>query len=163
MIKRLLPWPVLSGFLLLMWLLLNQTVAIGQVLLGMVLAVGLPLATASLRPLRTKVRKPGTVLKLFCMVVYDSIESNFSVARVILGSRKARDNSGFIKIPLALRDPHGLAVLAVILTAVPGTVWSELSEDREMLTVHVLDLYDETTSIRTIKDRYEKPLMEIFE
>jgi multicomponent K+:H+ antiporter subunit E len=161
-IKRLIPWPVLSAFLLLMWLLLNQTVAPGQVLLGAVLALVLPLATASLRPARPRLRKPGVMLRLFCVVVYDSIESNLSVARIILGSKKQRDRSGFVKIPLDLRDPHGLAVLAVILTAVPGTVWSELSEDREMLTVHVLDLADETTSINTIKNRYEKPLMEIF-
>ncbi len=162
MIKRILPWPVLSVFLLAMWLLLNQTVAVGQVLLGVILAVALPLATASLRPLRTKVGRPGVILRLFCVVVYDSVHSNFSVARIILGSRARRDNSGFVKIPLDLRDPHGLAVLAMILTAVPGTVWCELSEDREILTIHVLDLTDEATSIRAIKDRYEKPLMEIF-
>ena len=163
MIKRIFPWPVLSGFLLVMWLLLNQTVAIGQILLGIILAIVLPLATASLRPLRARVAKPGVMLRLFCIVVYDSILSNFLVARVILGSQARRDHSGFVKIPLDLRDPHGLAVLALILTAVPGTVWSELSEDRDMLTIHVLDLTDGTTSVETIKDRYEKPLMEIFE
>jgi multicomponent K+:H+ antiporter subunit E len=162
MIKRIFPWPVLSGFLLVMWLLLNQTVAVGQVLLGVILAIVLPLATASLRPLRTKVGKPGLMLRLFCVVFYDCIQSNLTVAWTILGSKAKRNNSAFVKIPLDLRDPHGLAVLAVILTAVPGTVWSELSEDRDMLTIHVLDLTDETTSIRTIKDRYEKPLMEIF-
>lgn len=163
MITRILPWPLMSAFLLAMWLLLNQTVALGHVVLGAVLAVVLPLITSSLRPARARVKRPGLIARLFLTVTLDSIHSNIAVARIVLGSKKARDNSGFIKVPLDMRDAYGLAALSVILTAVPGTVWSELSEDGEILTVHVLDLTDEATSIRTIKDRYEKPLMEIFE
>ncbi|NYE22450.1 Na+/H+ antiporter subunit E [Pigmentiphaga litoralis] len=163
MIARILPWPFMSALLLIMWLLLNQTIAFGHIVLGAVLAIALPLLTSSLRPTKARVKRPGVIIKLFLIVTWDSLLSNIAVARIVLGSKKARDNSGFIKVPLDLRDPYGLSTLAVILTAVPGTVWSEFSEDGDILTVHVLDLTDETTSIRTIKDRYEKPLMEIFE
>jgi len=163
MIARFLPWPFMSALLLVMWLLLNQTLALGHIVLGGVLAIALPLLTASLRPTKARVKRPGVIIKLFLTVTWDSILSNVAVGRIVLGTRKARDNSGFIKVPLDLRDPYGLSTLAVILTAVPGTVWSELSEDGDILTVHVLDLADESTSIRTIKDRYEKPLMEIFQ
>jgi multicomponent K+:H+ antiporter subunit E len=163
MIARFLPWPFMSVLLLVMWLLLNQTVALGHIVLGGMLAIALPLLTASLRPTKARVKRPGVIIKLFLTVTWDSVLSNVAVARIVLGTKKARDNSGFIKVPLDLRDPYGLSTLAVILTAVPGTVWSELSEDGDILTVHVLDLTDEATSIRTIKDRYEKPLMEIFQ
>jgi len=50
-----------------------------------------------------------------------------------------------------------------VITATPGTVWAGLSTDGRYLTIHVLDLQDEETWIRTIKDRYERRLMEIFE
>lgn len=163
MMQRLLPSPFMSVSLLVMWLLLNQTVAIGQVLLGIVFAIALPMLTMKLRPQRVTFRRPLVALRLTLRVAMDSIISNFQVARVVLGSKKNRDSSGFVKVPLDMRDPYGLAMLSVILTAVPGTVWSELSEDREVLTIHVLDLTDEQLSVSAIKNRYEKPLMEIFE
>ena len=62
-----------------------------------------------------------------------------------------------------MHDPYGLAMLACIITATPGTIWAGLSADGRYLTIHVLDLQDEETWIRTIKDRYERRLMEIFE
>ena len=62
-----------------------------------------------------------------------------------------------------MRDAHGLAMLAAILTATPGTVWVDLSADGSMLTVHLLDLKDEAAWIRWIKERYERRLMRIFE
>ena len=66
-------------------------------------------------------------------------------------------------MPLVLRDPHGLTTLALILTAIPGTVCIELADDKSWLLIHVLDLNDEQYWIDTIHSRYEQPLMEIFE
>lgn len=162
-LKRWLPSPLLSAFLLAMWLALNQTVAPGHLLLGGLLAVYGPLATAALRPVRARVRNPMAIARLFVLVLVDIFNSNIAVTWVILGRRERRQNSGFMKIPLDVRDPHALAVLAGIITACPGTVWGGLSPDRSMLTIHVLDLQDESVWVDIIKNRYEKPLMEIFE
>ncbi len=62
-----------------------------------------------------------------------------------------------------MRDPHGLAGLAMIITSTPGTVWVGLSPEGDTLTLHVLDLKDETEWIHLIKHRYERALMRIFE
>ena len=56
-----------------------------------------------------------------------------------------------------------LAALAAIITATPGTVWAGLSDDGQQLTLHILDIEDEEHWIRYIKDRFERPLMRIFE
>ena len=98
------------------------------------------------------------------VVLIDIVRSNIAVARVVLGlTQSQRVTPGFMSVPLDMRDPHGLAVLAVILTATPGTVWVDLSEDGSRLTLHVLNLQDEEAWIRLIKQRYERPLMAIFE
>jgi multicomponent K+:H+ antiporter subunit E len=72
-------------------------------------------------------------------------------------------HSGFLEIPLELRDPHGLVVLAVIVTSTPGTSWAGVSPGGRTLTLHVLDLKDEEGWIRLIKERYERPLLRIFQ
>ena len=84
--------------------------------------------------------------------------------RIVLGLTGGRTiRSAFLDISLDIRDPHGLAVLACIVTSTPGTVWAGLTPNADTLTLHVLDLQDEALWIRTIKQRYEQLLMEIFE
>lgn len=150
--------------LLVVWLLLNSTAAIGQILLGTALGAALVAAAAPLRPLRPRLRRADVAVRLFFSVLIDVVQSNFAVARIILGLVRDRSvRSGSMIIPLELRDPHGLAVLAMILTSTPGTVWQGISDDRSELTIHVLDLLDEGQWVRKIKQRYEMPLKDIFE
>ncbi|MBA4141742.1 MAG: Na+/H+ antiporter subunit E [Nitrosospira sp.] len=159
-------WPSLSLFtvaLFAIWLLLNDSLAPGQVLLGLVMTITVSLATAAMLRSRARPHHLLVAIRLFFVVFIDSVRSNIAVARIILGPAKGHFNSGFMKIPIDMRDSYGLTVLACILTAIPGTVWAGLSADGELLTIHVLDLHDEEAWIQTIKYRYERPLMEIFE
>ncbi|SEO60874.1 Na+/H+ antiporter subunit E [Nitrosovibrio sp. Nv6] len=159
-------WPSLTLFtvtLFALWLLLNDTLAPGQLALGLILTIAITLGTAVMRPLRARPHHLLAAVRLFFVVLLDIARSNIAVAGVILGPAERRTNSGFMKIPIDLRDPYGLATLACIITATPGTVWAGLSPDGAALTIHVLDLQDEEAWVRTIKYRYERPLMEIFE
>jgi multicomponent K+:H+ antiporter subunit E len=137
---------------------------LGSIVFGVVLALALAWASVTLRPLRPRMRRPFAAFGLLATVVLDIVRSNFAVARVVLGLVRGREvRAGFVDIPLDLRDPHGLASLAAIITSTPGTVWADLTPDGKTLTLHVLDLRDEAEWIRWIKTRYEQPLMRIFE
>ena len=156
--------PVLIIALTVMWLVLNQSFAPGQLVLGAALGVLLAYGSSSLRPLQPGLRNIHVAAVLLLMVFADIVRSNLGVARIVLGLVRDREvRSGFLDIPLDMRDPHGLAVLATILTSTPGTVWVDLAADGSRLTLHVLDLKDEDAWIRWIKGRYERPLMRIFE
>ncbi|HSC13741.1 MAG TPA: Na+/H+ antiporter subunit E [Gammaproteobacteria bacterium] len=153
--------PVLTGMLLVMWLLLNDSLSLGHVLLGLSLAVVLAWSSGVLRPLQPRIRRAQLALVLFGLVLLDIVQSNLAVARIVLGLRKPRP--GFLKIPLDLTDPHGLAVLAGIVTATPGTVWVDHDAVSSTLTLHVLDLKSEQEWIDWIKNRYERLLLGVFE
>ncbi len=155
--------PLLPVFLLLMWLLLNDSVASGQVVLGAVFAVLITVTVARLRPLPAWPHRLHVAIGLIWHVFVDIVRSNLAVGRIILGASRRQPTIGFMQIPLDLRDPHGLAMLAVIVTGTPGTVWAGHDAEHNVLRLHVLDLKDEGAWVRTIKDRYEQPLMEIFE
>jgi multicomponent K+:H+ antiporter subunit E len=160
--KKLLPYPWMSAGLFVLWLLLNGTVSPGQILLGILVAVigGWALVALDL-PVTYRLR-PGIVLRLATVVITDIVKSNIAVARIVLGLGRPQRRSGFVRIPLALRDPYGLATLAGIITSTPGTLWVGFEPASGTLTIHVLDLVDEAEWVRTIKSRYEGPLMEIF-
>ena len=162
MLRRWLPYPALTLGLFAMWLLLMQSVSPGQLLLGSVVAILGTWAMAALRPRPAIVRNWRTVIKLALTVGWDILRSNLAVASIIL-SRRRRQTSGFLPLHLELRSEHGLAVLALIITATPGTAWVQFDRATGMLLIHVFDLVDEEGWVRLLKTRYESQLMAIFE
>ncbi|WP_159915596.1 Na+/H+ antiporter subunit E [Pantoea sp. 18069] len=161
--KRLLPAPLLSVALFLLWLLLNQSLGAGHILLGAILGLLIPVLLRGLRPLPVRIRHPLTILRLAFTVVYDTSVSNLTVVRFLLFPSFRKHSADFVHIPLELRDPNALAVLAMIVCITPGTSWAELSRDRSVLLLHALEVGDAQEIIDHIKTRYERPLMEIFE
>jgi multicomponent K+:H+ antiporter subunit E len=163
LLKKLVPAPLTSCALLALWLLLARSASVGQVLVGLVLALAVPVLTSNLRPTRVRVRRPLVVVRFVLRVARDVLVSNFEVARGVLAWRRRRPQSKFVIVPLELRDPLGLAALAMVTTIVPGTVWSELALNRNALLLHVWDVGEEGPFIARFKARYEQPLREIFE
>jgi len=159
---RLVPFPLASAGLLVLWLLLNQTLSPGHLLLGGVIALAGGWALAALELPKAHLRRLSAIVRLAAFVCADIVRSNIAVARIILGFERKRWTSDFLEIPLDLRDPYGLAALACIITSTPGTLWVDFDEADGTLTIHVLDLVDKSEWIRTIKGRYERLLLEIF-
>ena len=150
--------------LLVLWLILNESLAPGHLLLGAAIALGGVAVYNRLQPAANRVRnRPGAALRLLGLVVADIVRSNLAVACIVLGLRRAQRSAGFLALPLELRHPAGLAVVACIITATPGTSWVRYDSAANVVTIHVLDLADADDWIRLFKQRYERPLMEIFQ
>lgn len=160
--RAILPFPIATAGLLGLWLLLNQSFSPGHILLGGVVGVVGGWSLQRLALPKAALRRPDIICRLAASVLKDIVLSNIAVARNILGIRKYGWASGFVEIPLELRDPYGLAALACIITSTPGTLWADFDATNGVLTIHVLDLVDRSEWIRIIKERYEKPLLEIF-
>jgi multicomponent K+:H+ antiporter subunit E len=156
------PHPVASLSLWALWLIMNGTVAPAHVVLGGILALVIPWATRTLWPETLRFRNATAFLGLLGIVLYDIVVANVVVARLILGPA-SRLRPAFVAVPIDLSNPFAVSALASIITLTPGTVSSELSEDRRTLLVHALDVDDAGALVATIKSRYERPLMEIME
>jgi len=160
--SRVLPYPLLTTSLIVMWMMLNAF-SLGHFLLGAVIAILAGRAMAALQPSKPKLRRWQLIPFLIGIVLLDILRSNIAVASIILQGRRRERAAGFVAIPLDLRDRTGLAVLACIVTSTPGTAWIEYESDSGVLLIHVLDLVDEEAWVTLIKSRYEAMLMEIFE
>ncbi|PJF11288.1 Na+/H+ antiporter subunit E [Pseudorhodobacter sp. MZDSW-24AT] len=160
--SRFLPHPLLSCALTLMWLLLTRF-SLGHLVLGSAIALFAGLAFARIEPQAPRIRAWTPLLRLVGIVSVDIVRSNWAVARLMLtNGRHGARKSGFVRIPLRLRDPVALAVLAVVLTATPGTAWLEYDPEAGTLLLHVFDMIDEAEWHALIRDRYEALLLEAF-
>lgn len=162
-LEKIVPAPLLSAALLGLWLALARSASLGQIILGLGLALVVPIVTRTVRMTGVRVRRPLVVVRFILTVGYDVLLSNFEVAWGVIIWRWRRPQSKFVVVPLALRDPVGLASLSMVTTVVPGTVWSELALDRSALLLHVWDVGDEEAFVARFKARYEAPLRRIFE
>jgi len=159
---RVVPYPILSAFLLAMWLLLNQSLSPGNIVLGIMVGIAGGLAISTLQMPSGRVRNPWALFRLAYIVLIDIIRSNIAVVQIVLSpNRKAQ--SGFLTVELELRNEYALAILACIVTSTPGTVWVNFDSAKSTLLLHILDLIDEDAWTDLIKNRYERLLMEIFE
>ena len=158
-----LPHPVLSVALVLVWLLLQNSFDLGNLLLGLVLGLCIPLWTSGLWPKPLRVRSWGAVLGYSVLVIGDIVVANFDVARLILFRRSSELRTRWVSVPLELSSPEAITVLAGTVTMTPGTVSCDLSADGRHLLVHCLDAPDAEQIVREIKTRYEARLKEIFE
>ncbi|WP_113451662.1 Na+/H+ antiporter subunit E [Rhizobium sp. SYY.PMSO] len=156
-----LPYPLLALSLILMWLLLNGF-TLGQLVLGIIVAVFASWGMASLRPEKPRLRKWYLLPKLFFRVVFDILKSNVHVAWIILRGQSRTATPGFVVLELRVRDQISLALLAVILTSTPGSAWLEYDSNDNTVLLHVLDLENEAQWRDTVANRYENLLMEIF-
>jgi len=155
--------PSLFNFSLLfvVWLLLTSSFTIGNILLATFLAWGIPFLVSGLQSETSKVRKPGKAFKYVLVLLGDIFISNLIVAKQVLGPMHQLQ-PGFIAIPLDLTEPLPITLLASTISLTPGTVSTEISKDFKTLYVHALHVSDEQALISSIKQRYEKPLKEIF-
>ncbi|QEW20761.1 Mrp complex subunit E1 [Marinibacterium anthonyi] len=160
--KRLFPHPLLTLMLLVVWLGLVNKVTPGNVLLGLILGIVVPMLTAPFWPNRAKLRHPLRALAYVLLVVRDIVVANVQVAMIILFKRNRNIHSQWVCVPLDLTSPEAITVLAGTITMTPGTVSAALSADAGSILVHCLHTDDPDKIRDKIKARYERRLKEIF-
>jgi multicomponent K+:H+ antiporter subunit E len=160
---RLVPHPILTITIAVVWVALVNDLSVGHTLLGIVLGFVIPWFTSVYWPDRPIIRRPVRILEYVAIVVWDILVSNVQVAYWVLFRRGSTLRSQFVVVRLEINTPEAITVLAGTITMTPGTVSADLSSDGGAILVHCLETTDPEQTVRQIKSRYERRLKEIFE
>ncbi|WP_137703326.1 Na+/H+ antiporter subunit E [Marimonas lutisalis] len=158
----LIPHPFLTLILAVVWTLLQNEISAGMVVFGIILGIIIPWATSVWWPDTPKAFKLRKMILYSFMVMWDILVANVQVAWIVLTVPNNKLKPAWIVIPLELRQPEAITVLAGTITLTPGTVSADLSDEGHSLLVHVLHTDDPDAVRDEIKTRYEAYLKEIF-
>lgn len=163
MLRRLFPHPYLTLLLIVTWMLLVNGTKLGSLVMAIILGTIIPLMTSAYWPNRPRLRDPLGAIAYILIVLYDIVKSNFIVARIVLFMPNDKIQSRWISIPIDLRTPEAITVLAGTITMTPGTVTADMSACGRVLLIHSLHAPDPDAIREEIKTRYEARLKRIFE
>ncbi|MBA3980458.1 MAG: Na+/H+ antiporter subunit E [Alcanivorax sp.] len=157
-----LPHPNLTLFLFIVWVLLMNTLSVGVVLLGALLAWWLPSITRAFWPEVPHVNSGWKLFRFMLLVLGDIVHANMVAFRLILGPTR-KLHPAWIEMPIDLDDPFAVTVLASTISLTPGTVTVEVGRGHHKLLIHALNAEDPDALVAHLKARYETRIKEIFE
>ena len=92
--------------------------------------------------------------------ILELILSNISVLKAVLRP-KLNIKPGIFAFPTELKEDWEITMLANLITLTPGTLVVDISPDNRILYVHAMDISDADEAIQSIKNTFEKAIMEV--
>ncbi|MES2843403.1 MAG: Na+/H+ antiporter subunit E [Pseudomonadota bacterium] len=163
MLRRLFPHPWLTALLVVIWFMLVNELKIGSLVMALILGITIPNMTEAWWPNRPTIRNFPALVRYLLLVIWDILVANVQVARIILFMPADKIQSAWIPIPIELRTPEAITLLAGTITMTPGTVTADMSACGTVLLIHSLHAPDPDAIRDDIKARYETRLKRIFE
>lgn len=162
LMQRILPHPALTVGLIIAWMLFLNAFSLSGLILAVILGVLIPLPTSRFWPNRPDVRF-GKDMAIYGWILFvDIIIANFRVAWIVLTRPNHKLRSAWFAVPLALKSPESVDILAGTVSLTAGTVSADISSDGRYLLIHALDVADVDAEIAFIKSRYEAQLLKVF-
>lgn len=161
-VNWLFPHPILTLIMAVIWVILQNSISAGMVVVGVILGIVIPRIVAAWWPDRPTGFRFGKMINYSLIVIWDILVANVQVAWIVLTVPNSRLKPTWIAILLDLKHPEAITILAGTITLTPGTVTADLSDEGHSLLVHVLHTDDPAGEVETIKTRYEARLKEIF-
>ena len=158
----LLPHPFLTLLLTVVWVLLQNSVTSGMVVFGLILGIIIPRVTVIWWPDRPRAFRLTRMIPYMLLVLWDILVANVQVAWIVLTRPNSKLRPAWVVVPLELKQPEAITILAGTITLTPGTVSADLSDEGHSLLVHALDAPDPDEIRDQIKERYERRLKGIF-
>lgn len=104
--------------------------------------------------------KTRQITKFLLFFIKEVVRANLRVAWHVV-TPSSFFKPGIIALPLEPQSDFEATLLANVLTLTPGSFSVDLSTDRRVLYVHVMDVEDAEQTRGQLKEQYEKPLLEV--
>lgn len=148
--------------LALTWVALTGTLTLPSFVMGLLLGCVIVhlFARRATKVLDLHVHHVWPLIQLCFIFAYELLMANLSVL-VKVFSPKLNIKPGIIKVPIDIEGAFWITMLANMVTLTPGTLTVEVAPNNKFLYVHCLNIDNEAQTIASIKDTFEKKILEV--
>ncbi|KRG15219.1 Na+/H+ antiporter subunit E [Lederbergia galactosidilytica] len=151
---------LLNFFMAFLWMFFESSFQLNTFLIGYLLGLLIIFIMRRFFPGRFYLAKVFAIIKLVLIFIRELLLSNIAVLKVVL-SPKLSIRPGIFALQTELRSDWEITLLSHLITLTPGTLVVKLSEDNKTLYIHAIDIEEVDDAINSIKQSFEKAIMEV--
>ncbi|KAB7667121.1 Na+/H+ antiporter subunit E [Bacillus sp. B1-b2] len=142
------------------WMFLKSSFAPDTFLIGYIIGLLLIFVTRRFFPTKFYLIQLLAILKLLWIFIKELIIANVAVLKIILQPKLAV-TPGIFAMKTVLTKDWEITVLCNLITLTPGTLVLDISEDNSTLYIHAMDISDKEATITSIRNSFEKAILEV--
>ncbi|MCM3239566.1 Na+/H+ antiporter subunit E [Heyndrickxia oleronia] len=151
---------LLNFILAFLWMFLQNSMDASTFLIGYLLGLLILFGMRRFFSSRFYLLRVVAVINLLLIFIKELILANLAVLKVIL-KPKLDIQPGIFALPTKLTSDWELTILSNLITLTPGTFVIDISKDKKIIYIHAIDIPDVEEVIESIKNSFEKAIMEV--
>jgi multicomponent Na+:H+ antiporter subunit E len=146
--------------LALIWAAMSGEMTLGNLTLGFIIGYIILYLMQRISGPSRYYNKVWHVMRFLVFFIKEMLSAGFRVAWDVL-TPKHYNRPGIIAYPLEPMSSLEITLLAKVISLTPGTLSLDVSPDERILYIHAMFIDDADQLRRDIKDRLERPLLEV--
>ncbi|MDC3413309.1 Na+/H+ antiporter subunit E [Aquibacillus sp. 3ASR75-11] len=151
---------VLNLIIAVMWMFLSESYSFASFFAGYIIGIFLLFLLRRFIPDAFYMKRLTKIISLILLFMKELILSNLEIVKLVY-RRNPDIKPGIFALPTELKSNWEITLLANLITLTPGTLTVAVSDDNTVLYIHAMDIDDIDEAIRSIKDTFEKAIMEV--
>ncbi|HLR61092.1 MAG TPA: Na+/H+ antiporter subunit E [Lentibacillus sp.] len=151
---------VVNLIIAVMWMLLSETYTVSSFISGYLLGILLLLLLNRFIPDTFYMKRAFKIAGLIILFIKELILSNIDIVKLAY-ARKPVFEPGIFALPTELTSNWEITLLANLISLTPGTLSVAVSRDNTHLYIHAMHIDDIDDEIKSIKNTFEKAIMEV--
>ncbi|MGG3451914.1 MULTISPECIES: Na+/H+ antiporter subunit E [Bacillaceae] len=151
---------LLNVFLAFLWMFLQVSFSARTFIIGYLLGLLVMFCMRRFFIHRFYIHRVWAVTYLFFLFLIELIKANIDVLKLVL-SPKLTMRPGIFAMETELKSDWEVTLLSNLITLTPGTLVIDVSDDNKTLYIHAIDIGEVSEAIDSIKNSFEKAIMEV--
>lgn len=151
---------VMNLIIAFMWMFLSETYTVSAFLFGYILGVLLLMLLDKIVPGKFYLNPLIKIIKLGLLFIKELFVSTIDIAKLVY-TPHLNIEPGIFSYPLEVETAWEITLLSNLISLTPGTLTVAVANDNSKIYIHAMHIKTTDDSIQSIKDTFEKAIMEV--
>ena len=151
---------LLNFFLALVWMFMTVSFTPAGFAIGYLVGLGIIILMRRFFSYRLYTSRIGAVISLFLLFLKELFLSSIQVLQIVIRP-KMNIQPAIFELETELQHDWEVTLLSALITLTPGTLVVGISDDQKRLYIHALDFEDIDNAVSSIKDTFERAILEV--